>query len=226
MKEVKAGYVNLILSSPAYNCGGQFDTWRDLAPFQEYKKHVTAILSECNRVLHNDDYMVMEIADTSYDGAGNYHGVAGLYGKICRELGLSLVARHYALTTKDSAGYELPEHRWSEDYVSTEPNHSPTHQLLVFRKGNYRFEPESCQVLHYNYPSDEEGHPCPFSLDLVKFVLDHYYQDGGIVLDPCCGTARLGREVLQRGGFFIGYDISKEYVRTARQLLQEVEETL
>ena len=225
MKEVGSGTVTLILSSPAYNCGGQFDNWTDLAPFEEYKAYVTQVMTECTRVLHNGGYCIMEIADSSYDGSGRYHGVAGLYGAIGRQLGLSLVERHYAMTSRDDQGYELPEHRWSEDFVSTEPNHSPTHQILVFRKGNYEFEMESCKVLNYVYPSDEEGHPCPFSMGLVTFVLDQYYT-GGIVLDPCCGTARLGREVLRRGGLFIGYDISAEYCRTARQLLWEVEESL
>ena len=225
MKEIRVGSISLVLSSPAYNCGGKFENWVDLVPFQEYKAYVTAVLSECNRVLQNDGFMIMEISDTSYDGAGNYHGVAGLYGAISRQLGLSLVSRHYAMTSRDEQGYETPEHRWSDDYVSTAPNHSPTHQILVFRKGDYEFEMESCKVLHYTYPSDEEGHPCPFSMGLVKFVLDQYYQ-GGVVLDPCCGTARLGREVLKRGGSFVGYDISETYCRTARELLEEVEGTL
>lgn len=219
MSDVADGTVSLTLSSPKYNAGCQFTTWIDLEPWGQFLGSISTIIAECARVTKDGGYLVLEVADTSHNGNKRYMSLAALYAKLARERGFSLVARHMALT-HTYKGYEEPEHRWTSNFWTAEPNHSATHQIMVFRKGDYEFAAHAGQIFYYRYPEGEEGHPCPFANELIEFVLDHYSQEGDTVLDPCCGTARLGRAVIQRGGSFIGYDLSPEYCATARELLE------
>lgn len=220
MNEVKDNTVHVILSSPRYNAGGKYDDWEDSQPFPSFLNELKELIGECTRVLHPTGKLVIECADTALSAQGEYMAIGAIYSKLAHSCGLSLVERHVAYTlTKD--GIELPERDWSTDFVATEATHSNAHQLLVFGKGSESFRLRSGRVLYYNYPENEEGHPSPFSWEMIQFVLDHYFSPGNIVLDPYMGTARLGRAVLRRGGFFIGYDINPHYCRIAEEYLSK-----
>jgi DNA modification methylase len=223
MHEVSNDSIDLITSSISYNAGAKFgETWTDSASYCEFRARLTRIMRECSRVLKPGGRFIVEASDTAVSIEGEYLSIAAIHGKIAKELGLTLVERHFALIKSDlTSGEELPDHRWSSKYVSGSGNHSNAHQLLVFTKGEgARFDASAGRVIYYNYPDDEEGHPCPFSWEYIKYVLDNYFQPGMTVLDPCCGTARLGRETVRRGGTFVGYDINPDYSWVANNLFQ------
>jgi DNA modification methylase len=68
-----------------------------------------------------------------------------------------------------------------------------------------------------NYPASEEGHPCPFSFEIISKMLSIVeFSKGMTVLEPFMGTGRLGREVVKRGGKYIGYEIEKKHFDTAQ----------
>lgn len=223
MSETADNTVNLVLSSISYNATCQFgETWTDSAPFDQFRARLARIIGECARVLKIGGRLIIEASDTAVSADGQYLSIAAIHQQVALEFGLTLVERHFALTDSNyRTGEELAHHRWSDKLVSSAGNHSNCHQLLVFTKGEGSFDPAAGQVIYYNYPDDEEGHPCPFAWELIEFVLERYFKSGDTVLDPCCGTARLGRETVRRGGSFIGYDLNPDYCRLAEDLFRD-----
>lgn len=54
LRQVESNSVNLIVTSPPYNCGIKYDSWDDTMEYEEYLKWVREWLSECYRILTDD----------------------------------------------------------------------------------------------------------------------------------------------------------------------------
>jgi site-specific DNA-methyltransferase (adenine-specific) len=70
-------------------------------------------------------------------------------------------------------------------------------------------------------PPGHLDHPCPFPEEIPYRLIQMYSYPGELVLDPFVGsgqTTKVARH-LQRG--YIGYDTVEEYIRLARQRLEE-----
>lgn len=217
MKEVMSNSVDLIVGSPPYNIGTRYAENKDLTAFNNFKKMLDRIYSECFRVLKKDGTMIVELADTVFT-EGSYVELAGLVQSLCLKKGFILESRHinFAMSHHHVEGLE---HDWNSDYTTKHNAHSNCHQILVFRKGRTKWK--EGKILYFNYAS-AEGHPCPTPLGIYNFILENYFKKGQTVLDPFAGTARLGEATLKLGGTFIGYEISKKYSRYATNKLSKL----
>ncbi len=220
MSAVGDAIVDLIVGSPPYNIGTTYSTNTDVSSVAEFHSLLRTVFGECMRVLKPNGKLIVESADTVYSN-GVYTSLSGLIQQIGGQLGLSLVHRHISFTLTER-GVELPEHGWEKDFTTTGNAHSNCHQLLVFEKSDAAFDERKGQVLYYNYPSNEEGHPCPSSPIMIEFILSHYFNPGDVVLEPFMGTGRLGRAVVQKGGTFLGYELEKEFFDTAQKYFEEL----
>ena len=221
MNELESESIDLIVTAPPYNIGTVYGTHPDIQTFDEYREMLSNVWSECARVLKAGEAMIVECADTVLSD-GTYVSLAALMQKILIEQRLCLVERHinFNLTEK---GVEQPEHGWSDDFRAKGPAHSNLHQILVFRKAvTPAFDESTGKILYYMYPSNEDGHPCPFPSKFISFVLDRYFHVGMHVLDPFAGVGRLGCEVLRRGGVYFGYEIEERHCKTATSNLRNV----
>lgn len=230
MEQASDASVDLVVTSPPYNIGTAYGRHSDKLPQYEHKDMVSHSLKECVRALCPNGRLVLQVADTLYV-RGNYVQYSGYLSRLVSKMGMSLEARHFALvSTRD--GIELPEELsnktgrsgelWEEYGTFTEQAqaHSNTHQWLVFVKGVAAWNPQG-EVLYFN-SIPTQGHPCPFGDDEVSFVLDRYFPERGVVLDPFMGIAKLGMEVVRRGGSFIGYELSPEIYAVAERNLASV----
>ena len=62
-----------------------------------------------------------------------------------------------------------------------------------------------------------EGHFAPFPEDLCKMPILATCPEGGVVLDPFCGTGTTSLVAFQFGRKSIGIDMSDEYLEMARR---------
>jgi len=220
MEEVDDQSVDLVVAGPPYNIGTRYGSNPDSAPHSEYVHMLRQVFKECERILRPGGSLVVECADTMYAN-GSYIALSGLIQQFFEGTSLVLVNRDVSFTLTQ-AGIELPEHGWDPHFTAHGNAHSNCHQILVFEKGSGTFSKKSGQILYYDYPSNEEGHPCPFSEEFISLMLDWYFRPGMVVLDPFMGTGRLGRQVLQRGGTFYGYDTELEFCQTAEASFQKI----
>ena len=80
-------------------------------------------------------------------------------------------------------------------------------QFLEYTKSIWTFSAESAKKV---------SHPAPFPVELPHRLIQLYTFEGEIVLDPFCGSGSTCLAALNAGRHFIGYDVSEEYVRVAR----------
>jgi len=218
MSEISDGVVDLVIAGPPYNIGTLYENYTDLLPLEEYRNLLTNIFTECRRVLKEDGVLVIEASDTVYSN-GQYIQLAGMIQKICLDIGFFLKSRHINFVKSDNY-VETPDHDWKSDYTTKNNAHSNCHQWLVFTKKNIPWE--NGEIFYFDYES-AEGHPCPFPVGACNVLLSKYFKEGNTVLDPFSGTARLGEEVLKRGGKYIGYEINKKYFDFAQNRLNKLE---
>ena len=214
MDEIPNNFINLIIAGPPYNIGTKYGEFNDSLSHKNYIFLMNKIFSECFRVLRLDGRMIIEVADSVYIG-GNYIQLAGLIQKICLDIGFNLESRHISFVRVKNH-IEIPEHDWKQDYTTKKNAHSNCHQYLILTKKKVGWKDGT--MFYTNYIS-KEGHPCPFPKETTDFILKKYFNKGCSVLDPFMGTASLGVEVLKRGGVFYGYEVVKDFYKTASKKL-------
>lgn len=223
MLEVADNSVDLIVVAPPYNIDTPYDDAEgyDHKPFEEFKTMLDSVVKECSRVLKPGGILLNEAADTIYS-KGKLIALSGLIQRLCLDHGLSIMTRHINfLQSKDGVELLDKEHNWSKDYYSMEDSHSNCHQWLLFRKGTTDFDEKAGKIFYVNYPSSEDGHPCPFSDEHIEIFLPMLgFKKGMTVLEPFMGTAKLGKAVLERGGQYVGYELSIKQFITAKNRLE------
>ena len=76
MKKMEEGSVDLIVTSPPYNVGIDYDSYNDLIPWDKYLKWCREWLTECFRVLKDDGkicvnhYIAFSPVDCTKNGGG------------------------------------------------------------------------------------------------------------------------------------------------------------
>lgn len=223
MEQVPDSSVDLVVMGPPYNIGTAYGSYNDDIESVDYWTMMKDVIEGSVRPLKINGRLILQAADTVIMKNPPYRRTciqfAGLLAsRLIKVDGLRLETRHYQLV-KSEGEQELPEEMFDPEYYfvpSQYSAHSNTHQWLVFRKGPARRK--KGKILYYNsVPTD--GHPCPFSDEEIAFVLDRYFPEQGVVLDPFMGIARLGAEVVRRGGSFIGYELSPEIYSVAERNL-------
>ncbi len=223
MDQVPDASVDLVVMSPPYNIGTAYGSYTDDIESVDYWTMLAKVFMGCVCALKPNGRLILQAADTIITQNHPYRMVCVQYaGLLANRLikfdRLRLETRHYQLV-KSEGDQELPEDMFDpKHYFAPCSNyvHSNTHQWLVFRKGSVRRK--KGKILYFN-SVPEDGHPCPFGDEEIAFVLDCYFPNRGVVLDPFMGIAKLGVEVIRRGGSFIGYELSPEIYAVAERNL-------
>ncbi len=77
-------------------------------------------------------------------------------------------------------------------------------------------------VLHMATECTNRNHSATFPVDLPAWFIKLFTQAGDVVLDPFIGSGTTALAAAQLGRFYVGIDISEEYVKEARQRVSEV----
>lgn len=217
MSETESGSVDLIIAGPPYNIGTVYGDNKDILPFPEYTKILENIFNECHRVLKEDGQIIVETSDTILTN-GLYVQLAGLVQDICLDAGFYLKTRHINFVNTQNSIELKEDDRWSDDYTTKNNAHSNCHQWMIFTKKETVFE--NGEIFYHNYQETPE-HPCPFPQRVCELFLAKYYKEGMTVLDPFMGTATLGKNVMERGGRYIGYEIDPGIFNEAENKLSK-----
>jgi len=67
----------------------------------------------------------------------------------------------------------------------------------------------------------EREHPCPKPLDLIKWIIIHFSDEGNLVLDPFIGFGTTGVACKMLNRKFIGIEINHEYIEMARRRIED-----
>ena len=229
MGELPDCSVHLMVTSPPYNVGKEYDA--DLS-LQEYLEFLERVWREVYRVLVPGGRACINVANL---GRRPY---IPLHIWIAEGmLKANFLMRGEVIWNK--AASASPSTAWGSWKSAANPTLRDVHEyILVFSKGTYkRLNPlqrkntiSNDEFLEYTRsvwtfpaePATKIGHPAPFPLELPHRLLQLYTFETEVVLDPFIGSGQTALAALKSGRHYIGYEINPAYVELAQQRIQGV----
>jgi site-specific DNA-methyltransferase (adenine-specific) len=227
MKEIPDCSVHLMVTSPPYNVGKEYDNNLTL---DEYLAFLRKVWKETYRVLVPGGRACINIANV---GRKPY---IPLHASIMRDMmDLGFLMRGEIIW--DKAASASTSTAWGSWQSATNPTLRDTHEyILVFSKGSFRREKmdgrkstiSKEEFLEFTksvwgFPSESArkvGHPAPFPVELPYRLIQLYTFSTEIVLDPFMGSGQTALAALKAGRHFTGYEISADYVRLAYRRIE------
>jgi DNA modification methylase len=240
--------VHLVITSPPYNVGVNYDRHNDQLPYEEYLAWLKPVWSEVKRVLVNGGRFALNVAPTSIkDFCPIHHDMAAQL----RSLGF--IMRTEILWYKQTMRRRTAWGSWksprnphivpSWEYVlvfskgkwTLEGNRAEAdisgEEFIAFSDGFWKIQPETRgrqPFLNSLYPPKrgratpqpkENGHPAPFPEELVYRLIKFYSYKRNVVLDPFGGIGTVAAVAHQTGRHFIHIDVSETYCSVALDCL-------
>ena len=224
MEELPDNSVHLMVTSPPYNVGKEYD--KDLT-LGEYVEFLQRVWREVYRVLVPGGRMCVNIANL---GRKPYIPLHAILIKSIMEIGFLM--RGEIIWDKDSSAGTSTA--WGSWMSASNPVLRDTHEyILVFSKGGFKRENpmkrESTitrdEFLEFTksvwrFPTVSArkiGHPAPFPIELPYRLIQLYTFKGEVVLDPFMGSGQTALACLSTERHFVGYETNQEYVELARK---------
>lgn len=226
MSQIPDNCVSLMVTSPPYNVGKDYDADLSLSEYLELLKRV---LAETYRVLEPGGRVAVNVANL---GRKPYlplnHHVAGLL----TDVGFLLRGEIIWQKAKAAGGSTA----WGSWQSAKNPTLRDVHEYVVvgckesfrrIRKGDDTIEKDdfvSSTLSVWNIRPESAkrvGHPAPFPVELPRRLIELYTFKGDLVLDPFMGAGATALAALETGRHFVGYDTDATYVELAHERIAQ-----
>lgn len=227
MEELPDNSVHLMITSPPYNVGKDYD--EDLT-LEEYRNFLNKVWSEVYRVLVPGGRACINIANLGRKPYIPLHAfiIEGM-------LGLGFLMRGEIIWNKASSG--SPSTAWGSWLSAKNPTLRDIHEyILIFSKGmfsrterNRRSTISKDEFLGFTKsiwtfpaePATKIGHPAPFPVELPYRVIQLYTFEGEVILDPFMGSGQAAIAATKTKRHYVGYEINQEYTKLAEKRVRE-----
>jgi modification methylase len=228
MSELPDCSVHLMVTSPPYNVGKEYD--EDLS-LEEYLAFLERVWKETWRVLVPGGRMCINIANL---GRKPYIPLHAYITEQAIQLGFLM--RGEIIWNK--AASASPSTAWGSWKSAGNPILRDVHEyILVFSKQIFKRQNpakrESTitrdEFLEYNKSvwtlgaesARKIGHPAPFPVELPRRLIQLYTFDGEVVLDPFMGSGQTAIAAAKSNRKYVGYEIDESYIALANQRIEK-----
>jgi site-specific DNA-methyltransferase (adenine-specific) len=222
MSELPDGCIHLMVTSPPYNVGKEYD--EDMT-ISEYIAWLDRVWVEVFRLLVPGGRACINVANL---GRKPYIPLHTLITESMLRLGFLM--RGEIIWNK--AASASPSTAWGSWKSASNPTLRDVHEyILVFSKGAFkRQNPQHKESTISNgefleftksvwtFPAESArkiGHPAPFPVELPYRLIQLYSFRDEVVLDPFMGSGQTAIAALKAGRHYIGYELNPEYVNLA-----------
>ena len=224
MDEIPDDSVHLMITSPPYNVGKEYDN--DLT-LDEYLELLTNVFTEVRKKLVTGGRACINIANI---GRKPYVPLHAMVIEIMLDLGF-LMRGEIIWDKSTSAGGSCA---WGSWMSASNPVLRDYHEyILVFSKDSYsknKKQEKRDTIGHdefiqwtqsiWTFPAvnaKKIGHPAPFPVELPHRLINLYSYEGDVILDPFCGSGTTCIAAIQNNRRYIGYDIKEEYIELSKR---------
>ena len=227
MEDLPDNSVHLMVTSPPYNVGKEYD---ENLTLNEYRTFLKRVWNEVKRVLVPGGRACINIANL---GRKPYIPLHAFIAEDMLDLGFLM--RGEIIWNKASSG--SPSTAWGSWLSATNPTLRDIHEyILVFSKGMFaRGNPRRKSTVSkeefleftksvWTFVAERAtkvGHPAPFPVELPYRLIQLYTFEGEVVLDPFIGSGQAAIAAVKTRRHYVGYDISEEYVKLAERRIRE-----
>ena len=232
MAELPENSVHLMVTSPPYNVGKDYDEDYSL---EEYLAFLQRVWREVHRVLVPGGRACVNIANLGRKPYIPLHSFI-IQGMV--ELGFLMRGEIIWNKAASAAGSTA----WGSWKSPANPTLRDVHEyILIFSKGAFKRKNLNKrqatinreEFLEYTksiwtFPAvsaRKVGHHAPFPVELPLSLIQLYTYEGEVVLDPFMGSGQAAIATLQCERRYVGYEIEQRYCRLAgRRIKQFVKE--
>jgi site-specific DNA-methyltransferase (adenine-specific) len=227
MSELPEACVHLMVTSPPYNAGKEYD--EDLT-LEEYRGLLRRVFAETFRVLADGGRACVNVANL---GRKPYLPLHVYVVQDMLDLGFQM--RGEIIWDKGSSAASSTA--WGSWRSAANPVLRDVHEyILVFSKTSFARPADGRQdsirrdeFLKWTrsvwqipaVSARQVGHPAPFPEELPRRLIELYTYQGEVVLDPFMGSGTTCVAALRSGRHYLGYEIDPEYVRLAEKRLRQ-----
>lgn len=227
MEELPDNSIHLMVTSPPYNVGKEYD--QNLT-FKEYRMFLKKVWAEVYRVLVPGGRVCINVANL---GRKPY---IPLHAFIIQDmLDVGFLMRGEIIWNKaSSAGASTA---WGSWLSAKNPTLRDVHEyILVFCKGLFKREnPQNREdtitreeFLEFTksvwtlptVSAKKIGHPAPFHEELPYRCIQLYTFKNEVVLDPFMGSGQTAIAALKAERYYVGYEINEDYVKLAERRIK------
>lgn len=229
MAELPEGCIHLMITSPPYNAGKDYDLDLDL---KEYLDFLMKVWQETYRVLVPGGRACVNIANL---GRKPYIALHSYVIEQMLELGFLMRGE----IIWDKAASASSSTAWGSWMSAANPVLRDVHEyILVFSKGSFKREPQGKQSTItrdqflqwtksiWQFPAisaKKIGHPAPFPIELPFRLIQMYSFEMDAVLDPFAGSGTTCLAAAQSNRIYVGYENNPDYIKLSRNRLSELE---
>jgi len=227
MDELPDCSVHLMVTSPPYNVGKEYD---DDLTLDEYRAFLKRVMTEVYRVLVPGGRACINVANF---GRRPYLPLHALVIQDMLEVGFLMRGE----IIWDKAGSASPSTAWGSWCSPSNPCLRDTHEYIlvfckkVFKRNKPSFRKPTItrdEFLEFTksvwrFPAEQAskiGHPAPFPVELPYRLIQLYTFEGEVVLDPFIGSGTTAIAALKTGRSFVGYEVDPNYVALANQRIE------
>ena len=228
MSELPDHSVHLMVTSPPYNVGKDYD--EDLT-LEEYLGFLRKVWMETYRVLVPGGRVCINVANLGRKPYIPLHSFL-----ITEMLDLGFLMRGEIIWNKGASASASTA--WGSWQSASNPTLRDVHEyILVFSKGNFRRDRLQSkedtitkeEFLEFtksvwDIPAESAkkvGHPAPFPVELPYRLIQLYTYSGDVILDPFMGSGQTALAALKAGRHYVGYELNMEYLNLAKKRIAE-----
>jgi len=228
LKKLPDNCIHLMITSPPYNVGKEYD--KDLT-LGEYLDFIERVMREVYRVLVWGGRVCFNVANLGrkpylplhaylihvfekvgflfrgeiiWDKGEAVSGASTAWGSWQSPLNPVLRDQHEYIIVLSKGSFKRNKKN-KKDTITRE-------EFLEFTRSVWRFPPESAKKV---------GHPAPFPEELPYRCIQLYSFEGDVVLDPFAGSGTTCVVALKTGRHFIGIEIEEKYISIAERRIKE-----
>lgn len=228
MSELPDNSVHLMVTSPPYNVGKEYD--EDLS-LQEYLELLERVFKEVYRALVPGGRACVNIANLGRKPYLPLHSyIINIMEKIgflmrgeviwnkegngasSTAWGTWLSAKNPVLRDQHEYILIFSKGRFSRDNPENRESTIEKDEFLNFTRSVWAFPPESAQKI---------GHPAPFPVELPTRCIRLYTFQGEVILDPFMGSGTTALAANKTDRRFVGYEIKGDYIEIANKRLEK-----
>lgn len=233
LKKLPDNCVDLILTSPPYNFGLDYNNHNDTSAWNKYYDMLFSIFKEGIRVLKYGGRFVVNVQPLYSDYIPAHHIISNFFVQN------KMIWKGEIIWEKNN--YNCKYCSWGSWKSPASPYLKYTWEFIeVYCKGDLKKEgtKENIDITEEEFKSwvvakwsiaperrmKEFGHPAMFPEGLAERVLKLFSYKNDVILDPFNGVGTTTFVAQKLGRRYIGIDISEEYCKTALKRLEDGKE--
>lgn len=236
LKNIEDGFFNLIVTSPPYNIGKEYEKKKSL---DDYLLEQELVIKECTRVLNDKGSICWQVGN--YVNKGEVFPLDIFFYEIFKKYNLKLRNRiiwHYGhgLHAKKrlSGRYETilwftksDEYYFNLDPIRIPPKYPNKKYFKGKKKGQLSCNPKGKNPSDvWDIPNvkanhcEKTEHPAQFPVELVERLVLSMTKEGDKVFDPFLGSGTTIIAAVKNNRYGYGCEIEKKYIEIVKNRLK------